>query len=171
MRRFPIYFHPFIQKRGQVAKGAIGHQQSIAHAFFVRLNYPVFTDAGSAVFKKLCEIVHPPAAGWYNFNNPVRCTETSFIGELIGVAYNRNIRFDIICIIFIQKYCKWGYIHFTRAIMGVDIFADDGKYFPYNPLVLSGWGRHVINLAVNQFRPAAFRSFWNYILRKLKPKW
>ena len=37
MRRVPIYFHPFIQKRGQVAKGAIGHQQSIAHAYKLQI--------------------------------------------------------------------------------------------------------------------------------------
>ena len=40
MRRFPIYLHPLIQKRGQVAKGAVGHQQSIAHAH--KLQIPEF---------------------------------------------------------------------------------------------------------------------------------
>ena len=72
----------------------------------VRIDNPIFTDASGTIFKELCEIVHTPAAGRYNFDYPVRSTGTSSVGELVRGTNNRDIRFDIVSIILIQKYRK-----------------------------------------------------------------
>src|SRR5699024_1589659 len=107
---------------------------------FLRVNNPVFTDSRSAVFEQLCKIVHPPAARRDYFDNPVWSTCAAFVCELLRGAYNAYIRLDIVFIVFIQKYGKWGNIDLTGAFFLVDVVGDltiEGSKY----LLMSSCGR------------------------------
>lgn len=72
-----------------------------------RIYNPVFTNPGSAVFEKLDAII-VFWIGWRcNLNNPVRRTCTSLIIQFIPVTDNRNVRLNIVSVIFIQENSKW----------------------------------------------------------------
>ena len=82
---------------------------------FLWINNPVFANTCSTIFEQFRIVVHPPAVRRDDLNDPVRRTSAAFVRKLIGITYNADIRFDIVFVIFVQKYGKWGNINLTGA--------------------------------------------------------
>ena len=80
---------------------------------------------------------------------------TAFVCELVSVAYNAYIRFDIILVIRIQEYGKWSDINFAGAAVPLNIVVDDDRKLQRDALVPSARWRHHVHLTVNQLCPLA----------------
>lgn len=98
-----------------------------------------------------------------NFDDPVGCTSTAFVCEFVGVADYTDIRFNIICIIFIQKNGKWCNVDLTGYLLRIDV-TDDGMTEKKQDFLMDPAGRcHVVNLSVNQLGSASFRKIVDII--------
>ena len=105
----------FDSLRESIFCGIVGFKRINRDSVFLRINNPVFTNSGSTVFEQFSVVIHAPAARGDNLNDPIRRTCATFVCEFVRAAYNAYIRLDIVFIIFIQKYGKWGDIDFTGA--------------------------------------------------------
>jgi hypothetical protein len=106
----------------------------------------------------LCEIVHPPAAGGYNFYDPVRSPGASFFVKLVGITDHADVRFYIVCVISIQKYGKGSKKTFAGTVLGLNVRVYRKEKFPRYCLVPAVGRCHIVYLAVNQFSPAVLRQ-------------
>ena len=71
------------------------------NSVFYRIYNPVFPHIGSAVFIEFDSIIGFRVGGGSDFNDPVRRTDTALVIELVVVADDREVRFDIVLVIFV----------------------------------------------------------------------